>query len=175
LAFFSALAFFELLDSLFELLDPRLFRGSGFFLAGLAFLSLVDSAIGYFPSYLRPAWTIGSIALPKMGYPTTVELQGATTSRRAATRSRRQREHGHWLREQARLQQLTERRRVRRKLDDARQLFAQRVASSQRRGLLAKVKCLGAAERSREAAHRARERSQQMAHLARERAEAFRP
>jgi hypothetical protein len=64
---------------------------------------------------------------------------------------------------------------VRRKLAGARQLCAQRVASSQRRGLLAKVKCLRAAERSREAAHRARERSERMAHFARERAKAFGP
>lgn len=110
-----------------------------------------------------------------MGYPVTVEPRGATTSRQAAARSRRQREHGHRLREQARLHQLTERRRVRRKLAGARQLCAQRVASSQRRALLAKAKCLQAAGRSREAAHRARERSGRMAQLARERAKAFRP
>jgi hypothetical protein len=109
-----------------------------------------------------------------MGYPFSVEPQGATTSRRAAARGRRQREHGHRLREQAHLQQLTERRRVRRKLADARQLWGRRVASSRRRGLLAKAKCLHAAEQSREAAHRARERSERMARLARERAKAFR-
>jgi hypothetical protein len=46
LTFFSALAFFELLALLLELLDPCLFRAGGFFLAGLALFLFVDSAIG---------------------------------------------------------------------------------------------------------------------------------
>jgi hypothetical protein len=167
LAFFSTLAFFELLGLC-------LFRGAGFFLAGCAFLPFVASAIAYFPSYLQSVWAIGSIALPKMGYPIAVELQGETTPQRAAERNRRQREHGNLLREQARLHQLTERRRVRRKLAGARERCAQWVACSRRNGFLAKVKCLRAAERSRETARRAQERSRQAADLARERAEARR-
>ncbi|HMC49053.1 MAG TPA: hypothetical protein VKH20_00250 [Solirubrobacterales bacterium] len=172
MAFLSTLDFFELLALLFEPLGPILFRGADFFLACFALLPFVDSAIAYFPSYLQSVWTIGSIALPKMGYPVAVESQGATTSQRAAARSRRQREHGQQLREQARLHQLTERRRAQRKLVAARERCARWVASSQRRGRLAKIKCLRAAERSREAAHSARERSKQIAHSARERAEA---
>jgi hypothetical protein len=167
LAFFSTLAFFELLGLC-------LFRGAGFFLAGCAFLPFVDSAIAYFPSYLQSVWAIGSIALPKMGYPIAVEPQGETTPQRAAERNRRQREHGQQLREQARLHQLTERRRVRRKLAGARERCAQWVACSRRNGFLAKVKCLRAAERSRETARHAQERSRQAADLARERAEARR-
>jgi hypothetical protein len=167
LAFFSTLTFFAPLD-------PPLFRETGFLLAGFAVLPLVDSAIGYFPSYLRSEWAIGSIALPKTGYPVNVDSQGATTSQRAAARSRRQREHGQQLREQARLHQVTERRRVQRKLTDARERCAQLVACSRRSGFLAKVKCLRAAERSRKAARHAQERSRQAADLARERAESRR-
>jgi hypothetical protein len=103
-----------------------------------------------------------------------VQPKGASTSREAAARNRRQREHGHRLREQARLHQLSERRRVRRKLADARERCAHWVACSRRDGLLAKVKCLRAAERSRETARQAQERSRQAADLARERAEARR-
>jgi hypothetical protein len=103
-----------------------------------------------------------------------VKPQGPSTPERAAARNRRQREHGHRLREQARLQQLSERRRARRKLADARERCAQWVACSRRDGFLAKVKCLRAAERSRKAARHAQERSMQAADIARERAEARR-
>jgi hypothetical protein len=100
--------------------------------------------------------------------------QVASTSRRAAERNRRQRQHGHELREQARLHQFSERRRARSKLADAWQRCASQVASSQRRSLLARVKCLLAAQQSREASHHAMERSKQMARVARERADSRR-
>jgi hypothetical protein len=60
------------------------------------------------------------------------------------------------------------------KLAAAWERCGQRVASSQRRGLLARIKCMIAADRSREAARRATDRSQQKAREARERADARR-
>jgi hypothetical protein len=101
--------------------------------------------------------------------------QVASTPRRAAERNRRQRQHGRRLREQARGHQASERRRVRGKLADAWQRCAQRVEASQRRALLARIKCLLAGDESREAAHQAMERSKRMAREARERADARRP
>lgn len=100
--------------------------------------------------------------------------QVASTSRRAADRNRRQREHGRRLRERARLHQFSERRRVNGKLVDAWKRCARQVESSQRRGFLAKVKCLLASQESRDAAHLARDRSKQSAREARERADSRR-
>ena len=95
--------------------------------------------------------------------------------RKAAERNRRQREHGRRLREQAHLHQFAERRRAQGKLADAWERCSRQVASSQRRGFLAKLKCMLAAEESKQAARRSWERSKQTARVARERADSRRP